>query len=296
MTPLRYILALATLISLHAPAIAATSPCVSPTNTWPVLDISPTPSMSYQGLAASITVTINVTTPSNARSTCQASLQLDPGSSGDRLYGPAGASLAYQASSLFPWDPGWNRVQIAIPPNATKTYSFTFSLPAGQAPPVGAYSRSFELRLYDTLLGGMIRSNQFTISATVTTTCDLPPPDLAALDFSAAVHAGRIPTQVQQQVTFRNAGCNGPTRLTLSGTAMRNPTSPDQAEIPYTATALIGSRQLTLDTVTAGSAFIETSAATGGGNIPVTITVPPTGVLPAGRYRSTLTVSLAPAQ
>lgn len=169
-------------------------------------------------------------------------------------------------------------------------------IPANQTgKPAGSYQHNLRIRLVNVITGGAFAETYVPVTATIATTCVLPPPSLSALDFSSAIGNGAITTAFQRTFSFANAGCSGPARLSLSGNAMALPGS--QARIHYSASAMLGSTNVFLDTRTATSSFANAVSAPVSSMIPVTVTALPTATqLPAGTYSATLRVSLEPSQ
>jgi hypothetical protein len=206
------------------------------------------------------------------------------------------ASLAFSITSPFDWNGYEFYTFITGGPNLTWTSTIPVLLSANQTgKPPGTYQRLFTFRLNNVIRGGTLYEGNVQFSATVASTCTLPPPSSTVLDFSPAIVNGSIPAPLQRTLSFNNAGCNGPAKLTLAGHPMKVPGNADS--IHYSASAALGNTPVLLDTRTSAVAFANAVTAPQSGQIPVTITTLPTSAkLAAGTYTSTLRVSLEPAQ
>lgn len=276
----------------NADARACSSGASHPSFTVTSLDLA------YAESLATGTVQFTITMPTGFTGSCYLALHVGNPQTIQSLqhaHNPQ-ATLSYSLGAPFYFTGAAMAYQFAAAPAQVLSISMPVHIPANQTgKPAGTYQRLLNVRLNNVVRGGTFQETTFLIAATIAPSCVLPPPTLAALDFSGAIHNGTIPAAFQRTLSFNDAGCNGPARLTLSGQPMRKPSSTDA--IHYSANAIFGGTPLTLDTRAGGIAFANTISAPQTGPIPLSVTVLPTAAaLSAGTYRSTLRVSLEPAQ
>lgn len=261
----------------------------------PTFSFNQTITLTYTGAAATAVLPITVKTPP-AFQACIIGISLAPDPYTSTLqHTQNNDTLTYSVGSPF-WFSGYDfAYQFQASPNQTIEIQVPIHIPANQSgKPAGTYQRLFNVRLRNVVYGGYHQQADLWVNALVAPVCTLPPPSLAVMDFSAAVHNGAIPTAFQRTLAFDNAGCNGPARLTLSGQPMKPAAA---GTIHYTANATLGGTPVTLDTRAATTSFATNISAAASGQIPLTVTVLPSPTpLPAGRYTSSLRISLEPAQ
>ena len=271
-------------------------PFGSPTLTLNTTNIS----LTYSGTSAHSYIPATVTLPSGFSGTCTLVIDVftnqHPMQSTFEHTQASQNTLNFYLPPPFEWNGGSYIQWIYGGQGQVIETNIPFTIPANQLnKPAGLYRRDFIVRLRNVIRGGYYFEGYLTASATVATSCNLPPPSLSSVDFSGAVINGTIPAPFQRSLSFSNAGCNSPARLTLAGQALRHPNSP--ARIHYTASAILGASAITLDTQTSAFVFANAIGAPASNSIPVSITVlPSTAPLPAGTYSSILRVSLEPSQ
>ena len=252
--------------------------------------------LAYTETLATGTIQFTVTMPSRLTGSCTLALTMaNVQTSLQNIQNPQ-AMLAYTIGAPFYFSGTNVLYQFPASQGQVILVAMPVHIPANQlGKPSGTYQRLLSVSLKNVVMGSNYQETPVLITATVAPSCVLPAPTLSAVDFTAALHNGHIPAPFQRALTFNDAGCNGPARLTLSGQPMRKPSSTDA--IHYSANAIFGGTPLTLDTRAGGIAFANAIGAPQTGPIPLSVTVLPTAAaLSAGTYRSTLRVSLEPAQ
>lgn len=255
--------------------------------------------VAYTEAGANFTVPATITFPNGFHGSCFVSAVINnaPYLFQNILHSPQSSNgLTIHVLSPF-WFSGTEYVtQFTGMQNQNLTMDIPLSIPANQlGRAAGTYQNTFTLHLKN-IMGGTFQSLPLVISAHIQPSCTLPPPSVASLDFSAGIHNGIVTMPVQHTLTFNNAGCTGPARLSLSGQPLRLSNNPIAA-LHFTSTATLGSNSVNLDTRQNTSAFTIANSAPASGTIPLSITLLPNGNrLPAGTYSSVLTVSLEPAQ
>ena len=207
------------------------------------------------------------------------------------------ATLPYSIGSPF-WHSGLSyRNQFQVMQRQVVTIDMPVTIPANfLGRPAGTYRQIIPVDLMNTVVGGTLATQTLVMNVTVPSTCTLPPPSQALVDFSGAVDGGEIRVPYQQSISFSNAGCTGPARLSLSALPLRAEGNAGDT-IHFAAAATLGSTSVTLDTRVAETSFATQITAAESGIIPLSITaLPTTGTLAAGTYSSTLRVRLEPAQ
>lgn len=255
--------------------------------------------VAYTEAGANFTVPATITFPNGFHGSCFVSAVINnaPYLFQNLLHSPQSSNgLTVHVLSPF-WFTGTEYMtQFTGVQNQILTMNIPLSIPANQfGRAAGTYQNTFTLHLKN-IMGGTFQSLPLVLSAHIQPSCSLPPPSVASLDFSAGIHNGIVAMPVQHTLTFANAGCTGPARLSLSGQPLRLPNNPT-ATLHFTSTASLGSANVSLDTRQDFSAFTVAHSAPASGTIPLAITLLPTAnQLPAGTYSSVLTVSLEPAQ
>lgn len=277
-------------------ASAEAHACSSAAN-YPTLTVTPL-SLAYTETPATGTVQFTITMPTGFTGSCYLALHVgNPQTIQSLQHAPnPQATLSYSLGAPFYFTGAAMAYQFAAAPAQVLSISMPVHIPANQTgKPSGTYQSLMEVRLSNVVRGGNYKVTTVLIEAIVAPSCTLPPPTLSALDFSAAIHNGTIPVAFQRTLSFNDAGCNGPARLTLAGEPMKRVGGIET--IHYSASAILGGTPVTLDTRTGPFAFANAVSAPQETPIPLSVTVQPTpGALAAGTYRSTLRVSLEPAQ
>jgi hypothetical protein len=296
MTIRAYILAI--VFSIGAPL--ATSACEGRPIGQPTLSVHTSSVMlNYSGAVAITNVPVTVTLPALMSKNCNLGLlveagYLEPSNLPNTQY-PQHA-LTYGVGSPFESDGSTAIYRMYATQGQVYEFDIPIRIPANQInKPAGEYRRSLSIRLINMLIGNSFYDGTLLVTATINTSCTLPPPSLSVLDFSGAVVNGTIPAPFERSLSFSNAGCNGPAKLTLAGQALAHTNG--SAQIHYTASAILGASATKLDTQSAAFAFANAINAPASNLIPVSITVLPTTTpLLAGTYSSILRVSLEPSQ
>ena len=216
---------------------------------------------------------------------------------GGYLSGPGGQLLRYALDGNFALAKGFSSslLNVAIPSPMTYAVIGRIIIPPGQIANAGIYSTTYAIRLYEG--GSLLVQGTMTMTVNVISSCTLPPPDVAALDFSAGINQGRISGGYRQATAIQGASCTGPAMLTVKGVPMVTNSSATPAfanSIDYQATARLGSSQATLSTANANQVSVSTPAGAGDMSIDVML-LSSSKPLMAGSYSSMLSIVLAPA-
>lgn len=212
------------------------------------------------------------------------------------MAGPAGAHLGYGMSGDFGQALGANysALQVNLVGNGRYTGAGAVVIPARQAAQPGAYGEQLSLALWGQ--GLLLFETPFSVSLQVTSSCTMPAPSSAHLDFSPGVHGGRVTAGYTQSTVINGASCNGPSVLTLRGQPLATsaPAAGGFANgIPYTVTARFGASTAVLG---AGASSAQTSLPATTGNLQLDVGLVDPGLpLAGGAYTSTLTIGLEPA-
>ncbi len=258
----------------------------------------PSLTLAYSGTLAIGYIPVTVTLPPVMNGNCHLSLMIEAGFpmqlSLQHTQSPQ-HGLTYTIGSPFEFNGSGFHNYMYASQGQIYEYQIPVRIPADQTgKPAGSYHRYLSIRLINAINGSPFSDILVLVAAQVATSCTLPPPSLASLDFSSAIINGNIPTPFQRTFSFFNAGCNGPARLSLSGQPLR---ATSNAEIHFTASAILGGTGVTLNTREGAQSFSNAISAPVSGAIPISVTVLPTSSpLPAGDYSSVLTVSLEPVQ
>jgi hypothetical protein len=176
-----------------------------------------------------------------------------------------------------------------------KQFSDTLRITPPQDISAGVHSQAITLSLYEN--GALIARGTMTIAVNVLSACTLPAPDVTTLDFSPGISQGRVASLFTQTAVIHGAACTGPARLTLRGAPMATDAPPTQAfdsHLDYTARASLASTAVSFSTANAAQSSVAIPSASSPLTIDVSLT-PGSRPLAAGRYTSTLRVTLEPA-
>lgn len=211
------------------------------------------------------------------------------------MSGPGGAHLSYGFSGAF-WTAANAILNITDDANGNSPPApGGLIISPGQRVPAGTYSETRTVVIADASARVLSRQSLF-IQATVTSSCTLPAPATAHLDFSAGVRAARPTAGYTQSTIIDGASCSGPAVLTLRGAPMKTGTAANgfKASIDYTATATFSNATAMLATATASQATTALNAPTG--RLTVSVALVDGGTpLAAGTYSSLLSIVLEPA-
>jgi hypothetical protein len=267
--------------------------------------------------ARPVTITINLRT--DGEGTCKGSLAFNS-------YGPpllqrvgGGGSMPYMIQTAAAGgtpliytgtDPDNRRLDFTLPSRARSVTVLVYVLmqPTPAAPiAAGAYSDGLLLQVFNrkawdhlTLAG----SRPFTVAGTVAQVCQLPPPDVANVNFTSAISNGLPNPGIVATVRFTNVSCTAPAHIRLSGQRLEPsaPLAPVAAFdnfIHWRASATFGAAAATLDTRTASQATSAThnvvSGAVAGATITVDINLLRGQRVLAGSYSNILTVTIDPS-
>ena len=261
---------------------------------------APSLALSYSGTLAHDYIPARVTFPTGFNGICTLVIEVSTAqwpmvSTLENVQAPQHA-LTFYLPPLFEWNGGSYNQWVYGGSGQVVDAAIPFTIPANQSnKPAGLYRRDMNVKLKNVIRGGYYYDGYLTLTATVASSCTLPPPTLSALDFTPAIVNGTIPAAYLRSFSLPNAGCNGPARLTLSAQPLTRPGG--GTPIHFSASAVLGSTAVSLDTRVAASSFATAISAPVSSSVPVTVTVAPTITpLQAGAYSSNLRVSLEPAQ
>lgn len=259
----------------------------------------PALTLSYSGALAIGTIPVTVTLPPVMNGNCHLSLMVEAGYPMQLTLQHAQTPqnmLTYSIGSPFEFNGSSFHTYMYAAQGQVYDFQVPVRIPANQnRKPAGPYQRYLSIRLLNTINGAAFSDIPVLVTAQVAGTCTLPPPTTSVLDFSPAIVNGSIPVAFQRSLSFSNAGCNGPARLTLAAQPLTKPGG--GTPIHFSASAVLGGTAVSLDTQATASSFTNAISAPESGSVPVTVTVLPTAApLPAGIYSSHLRVSLEPAQ
>lgn len=264
-----------------------------------IVDVAPFTGIYVPGSPGPVTLTGSFTfVPPVGMGLCRLAISVEPNNP-THLETPGGATLPYTLGGQFAYGfGGWYFSQLVFQqPNYAETVQGTVTVNTAQAPPAGAYSAAFLISLHDQQNGLLHAQATIPITLTVTSSCTLPAPDVAQLDFSAGIALGRVNQGYRQTAVIANASCTGPSTLTVRSAPMltNTPASPTFTNaINLQATARFGAAQASFSTATAAQASVTVPA--GNGTVGIDVTLVDGGKsLAAGQYSSALTVILAPA-
>ena len=189
----------------------------------------------------------------NGGSTMQYSIEKTSGGSLLQTVGYVAGSSPASASRLDGY----------VARSSSTTLTVRIRIAAGQTSVVqGTYADTFiTAGLYEVASGApiaIIQEKAFSVSATVTSACQLPAPDISSHDFSAAITSGLPSSAVVRTSTFTGVSCTQPARIRLSGSALQ-PTSAISTVagfdnfINWQATGSFGAATATLSTATAST-------------------------------------------
>jgi len=212
-----------------------------------------------------------------------------------------GASLLFQGGSPI------NTAHIDVPGGATAgTANVQIVVPAAQIVANGLYADAgLTLQAFDKtgVIYSLLKSTSLSVTGSVAKVCQFTLPQSPTLNFSSAISNGMANSAVVQSVTFNGVSCTAPTVVQLGGGPMQSPDAPSAAAgldnfINYRATATFSSATTTLDT---SAQTLSTSAgqstaggATTDGVLTVNVNLLTGRLLQAGRYQTTLTVTIDP--
>lgn len=268
----------------------------------PTFTIGPSLTLNYSGTLTAGSIPVTVTMPTGMITHCNLGFLVytEPRPIVWTLQSTQSpqSTLSYSITAPFEYTGDSMIHRIYATKVQTFEFSIPFQIPANQTGrPAGSYQRVFTTRLYNVITGGAFQETSVLVTVNIAPSCTLPPPTASVLDFSPAIQNGRIPATYQRTLSFNNAGCNGPARITLSGQPMKIPGNATAPSIHYAANAILGNAAVTLDTRASSSSIANMVTAPVSGSIPVSITVLPTAApLLAGTYSSVLQVSLEPSQ
>lgn len=259
----------------------------------------PSLTFAYSGQLAIATIPVTVTLPPLMNGNCNLSLLVEAGYPMQLTLPNTQTpqnTLTYSIGTPFEFNGSNFSTSMYATQGQIYDFQIPVRIPANQTgKPAGAYQRYLSIRLLNTINGAAFSDIPVLVTAQVADTCTLPPPSLSALDFSPAIVNGTIPAPFQRSFSFANAGCNGPARLTLTAQPLTKPGG--STPIHFSASAILGSTAVSLDTQISASSFATFISAPVSAMLPVTVTVLPTITpLQAGHYSSNLRVSLEPAQ
>ncbi|MBI1385800.1 MAG: hypothetical protein GC150_12900 [Rhizobiales bacterium] len=213
-------------------------------------------------------------------------------------------TLSYRALSASP-------LSFTVPGNGQASVTVFVRIEAALNPflPAGLYEDAGinEVYIYEgnTASDAAVRAQApFVATATVAAACDLPPPDVATLDFSSAISNGLANTGAVLSSGFSGVRCTSPASITLTADALRR--SPSGAPVAgfdnfinFRAEASFDGANVVLETEgdsgdeTATSAG-QSSAATSGGSVVVDVNLMAGNPILAGAYSGVLTVAVDP--
>lgn len=259
----------------------------------------PSLTLTYSGQLAIGTIPVTVNLPPVMNGNCNLSLSVEAGYPMELTLQHTQApqhTLTYSIGSPFEFSGTSFHTFMYATQGQVYDFQIPIRIPANQiGKPAGNYQRYLSIRLLNTINGAAFSDIPVLVTAEVAGTCTLPSPTTSVLDFTPAIVNGSIPAAFQRSVSFSNAGCNGPARLTLTAQPLSKlgGTTP----IHFSASAMLGSTAVSLDTQISTSSFANFISAPASSVVPVSVTVLPTATpLQAGHYSSTLRVSLEPAQ
>jgi hypothetical protein len=209
------------------------------------------------------------------------------------LFSVVGDPLATQPIVVGPGNPGTATVQISVPAGQVVADGLSYSDTSLVAQVFDKTDTTFTL----------LNAEAMRVDGEVAKVCEFTAPTSSALNFTSAIANGRPNPAHVQSVSFNGVSCTAPTRVQLSGNAMRH-TSAGAASgfdnfVNYRATATFNSASSVLDTSqgsTASSASQNTSTgATVNGSISVDVNLLAGNPLLAGSYTATLTLSVDPS-
>lgn len=202
-----------------------------------------------------------------------------------------------------------NRVNLNLAPGATANVTVRVRIPAGQT---GATSGSYSdptltVGIYELFFGvfpyRVVDERSFTVNASITGSCTLPPPDQSTLNFTPAISSGLPNPGYVLTSTFSGVSCTAPSRIRLSG----SPLVPTPAlgsvagfdnQINYLAIGQFGAASVALNTSVASQATsVGTNVVSGsvsGATITVDVNLLVGQRILAGNYSSVLTVTIDP--
>lgn len=259
----------------------------------------PSLTFAYSGQLAIGTIPVTVTLPPVMNGNCNLSLLVEAGYpmqlTLQQAQNPQN-TLTYSIGSPFEYNGSSFNTYMYATQGQVYHFQIPVRIPASQTgKPAGAYQRYLSIRLLNAINGAAFSDIPVLVTAQVVGTCTLPPPTTSLLDFAPAFVNGTVPAPFQRSFSFPNAGCNGPARLTLSAQPLTK--AGGGTPIHFSASAVLGSTAVSLDTRVAASSFATAISAPVSSSVPVTVTVAPTITpLQAGAYSSSLRVSLEPAQ
>ena len=206
-------------------------------------------------------------------------------------------------------DPGSNRLDFTVHGHAhSVTFTVNVLVQPGPGPiTAGSYAdHSVTLQVFsrrDWHLK-LVAARSFTVTGAVAPVCQLPPPDLASLNFNSAISNGLPNPAVVFTATFTNVSCTAPARIRLSGQKLQ----PISAIVPvanfdnfihWQASASFGAAAVQLNTKTASEATSAVqNVATGptsGAVIRVDVNLLQGQRVIAGTYTGILTVTIDPS-
>jgi len=218
------------------------------------------------------------------------------------LQGAAGASILYQGGNPA------GTVHVDIPGSGTPgSATLLIALQAGQIVADGAYADTgLTLQAFDKngAIYTPLKSAGMSVAGTVAKVCQFTLPQSPQLNFSSAIVNGLPNSNVSQTVTFTGVSCTAPTVVQLNGARLQSLDSPNATGgfdnfIDYIASAVFNSASAVLDTSaqtqstslgrsTAGGATVD-------GTLSVNVRLRAGRPLLAGRYQTTLTVTIDPS-
>lgn len=259
----------------------------------------PSLTMTYSGQLAVATIPVTVTLPPLMNGGCNLSLSVEAGHPIQLTLQhtqSAQHTLTYSIGSPFEFSGTSFHTYMYATQGQVYSFEIPVRIPANQPQKAaGTYQRTLSIRLINTINGAPFTDIPVLVSAHIAGTCTLPPPPTSVLDFSPGIINGAIPAPFQRTVSFANAGCNSPARLTLSAQPLMKAGA--NSPIHFSAHAVLGSNAVTLDTQSATTSFANGISAPASTILPIAVTILPTVTpLQAGTYSSSLRVSIEPAQ
>lgn len=259
----------------------------------------PSLTIAYSGQLAIGTIPVTVTLPPLMNGNCSLSLMVEAGYPMQLTLQHAQTpqnTLTYSIGNPFEYNGSSFTTYMYATQGQVYDFQIPVRIPANQTgKPAGAYQRYLSIRLLNTINGGAFSDIPVLVTAQVAGTCTLPPPTTSLLDLTPAIVNGTVPAAFQRSFSFANAGCNGPARMTLTAQPLTKPGG--STPIHFSASAMLGSTAVSLDTQISTSSFANFISEPVSAMVPVTVTVLPTAMpLQAGHYSSNLRVSLEPAQ
>ena len=213
-----------------------------------------------------------------------------------------GGSILYQGGNPA------GTVHVDIPGSGTPgTATLLIALQAGQIVADGAYADTgLTLQAFDKngAIYTPLKSTGMSVTGSVAKVCQFTLPQNPQLNFSSAIVNGLPNSNVSQTVTFTGVSCTAPTVVQLNGARLQSLDSPSSTGgfdnfIDYIANAVFNSASAVLDT----SAQTQTTSlgrstaggATVDGTLSVNVRLRSGRPLLAGRYQTTLTVTIDPS-